>query len=88
MEESSARAIEEKIDGLWPGWLDTLEDDPVAMLQARLKNADSATHALVEIALGDSSTPMPSGLSPSIRTMVDMVRTAINNELNAHRNDA
>lgn len=53
-------------------------DDP---LLARYRRADPATRTLIDMALANPDQPMPDKLSPSLRVMVDMVRTAIRNEL-------
>jgi hypothetical protein len=47
---------------------------------ARYHAADAATKALIDIALAAPSAPLPDGLSPSLRILVDMVRTAIRSE--------
>lgn len=47
---------------------------------ARYNSADAATRALIDIALAAPSAPLPDGLSPSLRILVDMARTAIRAE--------
>ena len=51
-------------------------------LQARYAAADPATRTLVDLALDDPDQPVPEGLSPSLRAMVNMARAAIRDELN------
>lgn len=51
-------------------------------LQARYAAADPATRTLVDLALADPDQPLPEGLSPSLRAMVNMARAAIRDELN------
>lgn len=51
-------------------------------LQARYAAADPATRTLVDLALADPDQPVPEGLSPSLRAMVNMARAAIRDELN------
>lgn len=48
-------------------------------LLARYATADAPTRTLIDLALARPDEPMPEGLSPSLRVMVDMVRTAIAN---------
>jgi hypothetical protein len=78
--EDSARSIEDKL-GLLPRYLDTLEDNPVEALKARIERADEATRTLIALALSDSDNPPPAGLSPSVRAMVEMARAALRAEL-------
>ena len=47
---------------------------------ASYNSADAATRALIDIALAAPSAPLPDGLSPSLRILVDMARTAIRAE--------
>lgn len=51
-------------------------------LQARYAAADPATRTLVDIALARADEPLPDGLSPSMRVLVNMARTAIADEQN------
>lgn len=53
-------------------------DSPLA---ERYHRADNATRTLIDMALAQPNAPMPDGLSPSIRVMVDMARAAIQGEL-------
>lgn len=52
-----------------------------ASLEMRYTLADTATRAMIDIALASPSDPLPAGLSPSLRALVDMARQAIRNEL-------
>jgi hypothetical protein len=74
MGSEMARDLEEKL-GMPIG---TLDNPP---LVARLESADAATKALVELALADPDSALPAGLSPSVRAMVDMARSALRAEL-------
>lgn len=58
----------------------TARDELNHPLVTRYATADAATRALVDIALAGPSTPLPPGLSPAMRTLVDMARTAIRAE--------
>lgn len=55
---------------------------PLDKLQVRYAAADPATRTLVDLALADPDQPVPEGLSPSLRAMVNMARAAIRDELN------
>lgn len=57
----------------------TLDNPP---LMARLESADPSTRALIDLALANPGAPLPEGLSPSVRAMVNMARAAIGNEIN------
>lgn len=80
--EKIARAIEANINKP-RGWLDV--DHAVAdssdTFQQRYRLADQATRQLIDLALADPEEAIPEGLSPSLKTMVDMIRTAISTEL-------
>lgn len=54
------------------------EDSP---LLTRYQQADAATRTLIDIALTHPDDPLPEGLSPSLRTLVAMARTAIANDI-------
>ena len=41
----------------------------------------TATRTLIDIALTHPDDPLPEGLSPSLRTLVAMARTAIANDI-------
>lgn len=51
-----------------------------SQLLDRYARADLATRTLIDLALADPGGPMPEGISPSLRVLVDMARTAIRNE--------
>lgn len=53
---------------------------PEMQLAARYTSLPADTKALIDIALSDPDEPIPHGLSPSIRTMINMVREAIKRE--------
>ncbi len=53
---------------------------PDECVVAKYNSADAATKALIDIALAAPSAPLPDGLSPSLRILVDMARTAIRAE--------
>lgn len=53
-------------------------------LLTRYRQADAATRALIDLALTHPDDPMPDGLSPSLRTIVAMARTAIASDLEQH----
>lgn len=57
------------------------KSDASGSLEVRYTLADPATRSLIDIALSSPSDPLPAGLSPSLRVLVDMARTAIRNEL-------
>lgn len=80
-----ADKIEDRLS-LETGWLDQDRDatSKKDKLAARLASADDATRALVEMALSCPDEPLPEGLSPTLRTMVEMVRTAIANDIKGH----
>jgi hypothetical protein len=69
-----ARSTEKALK-LPPGALDN------PPLITRLESADPATRAMIELALADPQSPLPAGLSPSVKAMVDMARAAIRQEL-------
>lgn len=50
-------------------------------LVTRYANSDAATRALIELALAAPDDPIPPQLSPSVRAMVEMARTALREEL-------
>jgi len=56
-------------------------DNPLLL---RYHQADPATRTLIDLALAQPDDPIPPGLSPSLRTLVDMARTAIRNDLEPH----
>ena len=58
----------------------TTREEPNHPLVTRYANADAATRALIDIALAGPNDPLPPGLSPAMRTLVDMARTAIRAE--------
>lgn len=51
-----------------------------SVVSTRYKLADPSTRALIDIALASPSDPLPDGLSPSLRILVDMARAAIRAE--------
>ncbi len=53
-------------------------------LLTRYQQADAATRTLIDIALMHPDDPLPDGLSPSLRALVAMARTAIANDLDSH----
>lgn len=63
----------------------TLDNQP---LMVRLESADAATRALVDIALTQQEEPLPEGLSPSVRAMVEMARAAIREEIKKKNADS
>lgn len=66
-------------------WLMTGEGDKrpggESPLLVRYQKADAATRTLIDIALTHPDDPLPEGLSPSLRTLVAMARTAIANDI-------
>lgn len=60
--------------------LHSTREEPNHPLVVRYATADAATRALVDIALGGPNDPLPPGLSPAMRTLVDMARAAIRAE--------
>ncbi len=55
-------------------------EEPNHPLVVRYTTADAATRTLIDIALAGPNDPLPPGLSPSLRVLVDMARTAIRAE--------
>lgn len=53
-------------------------DNPLLL---RYQQADDATRILIDIALTRPDAPIPDGLSPTLRTLVDMARAAIRNDI-------
>lgn len=50
-------------------------------LVQRYNQADASTRALIDLALAAPGEPLPAGLSPSVRAMVDMARAALREEI-------
>jgi len=57
-------------------------------LVARYQSADAATRALIDMALAQPQDPVPDGLSPSVRAMVEMARAALREELKKKNDDS
>jgi hypothetical protein len=53
------------------------EAGPSERLAARIEQADPVTRTLIELALASPDEPIPNGLSPSIRIMLEGVRAMI-----------
>lgn len=71
------------------GWLDTNHDpttNRVAESRATYhlpkRHARRLVQDLIDLALANPGDPLPEGLSPSVRAMVNMARAAIGNEIN------
>lgn len=50
-------------------------------LVARYQAADPATRTLIDMAIAKPEDPVPTGLSPSVKAMVEMARAALREEL-------
>lgn len=65
-------------------WIQTGRGSPkkhsADLFVMRYNAADPATRTLIDLALADPGGAMPEGISPSLRVLVDMARTAIRNE--------
>lgn len=78
-----ADKIESRL-GLDHGWLDRDHSTPAdaqSPLVTRYQQADAATRTLIDIALMRPDEPLPDGLSPTLRALVAMARTAIANDI-------
>jgi hypothetical protein len=65
--------------------LPALDSNEEKLLTA-YRRSDAATQVLIDLALTHPDTPMPDGLSPSLRTIVAMARAAIASDLDQHGN--
>lgn len=70
-----------KLGKAFPDWLAQPINQTETNLLARYQAADSATRMLIDMALAKPEEPIPPGLSPSVKAMVDMARAAIRSEL-------
>lgn len=80
MGEKLARRME-KAAGLAPGYFDRdpsgLASDPMQLLMERFRASPPDVQALIQLALDDPNAPISDLVKPSLKVMLDMVRSQI-----------